>query len=40
MAIQLVMSDCGGMAIVHLSVCLTICHTEVYQRPINGRWGL
>lgn len=40
MPIQLVIIDCGGMANAHLSACLTIYHSEVYQSPINERWGV
>ena len=39
MAIQITIIGCGGMVNAHLSACLTIYNTEVYQKLINKRWG-
>lgn len=40
MTIQITIISCGSMVITLLSVCLTIYNTEVYQKPINERWGV
>lgn len=40
MTIQIAIIACGGVVIAFLSAYLTIYNTEVYQKPINGRWGI